>query len=110
MDGRRVVLIDWGLATQGHPVVELCWYLVHCARRIDATRDQIVEDFGAHAATPRTGRPRRRAAVRARPVRLDLGHSAVVNPDPAERAWAREELAWWGERRRAPLPVASRLR
>ena len=32
-----------------------------------------------------------------------FGHSAVIHPDPAERAWAREELGWWVPRVRAAL-------
>ena len=32
-----------------------------------------------------------------------LGNSAVLHPDPAEQAWAREELAWWVPRVRAAL-------
>ena len=43
--GDRLVLIDWGLATQGHPAVELAWYLCHCAWRIEAGHDEMVEDF-----------------------------------------------------------------
>jgi hypothetical protein len=97
----RVVLLDWGLATRGNPAVDLAWYLMHCAWRIKATRDELVEDF---------------RALRDDPVALDLGllsglvmygwilgHSAVVHPDPAERAWAREELDWWVPRARTGL-------
>jgi hypothetical protein len=97
----RVVLLDWGLATRGNPAEDLAWYLMHCAWRIRATRDELVEDF---------------LALRGDPVALDLGllsglvlygwilgHSAVVHPDPAERAWAREELEWWLPRARAGL-------
>ena len=97
----RVVLLDWGLATRGNPAEDLAWYLMHCAWRIRATRDELVEDF---------------RALRDDPVALDLGllcglvmygwilgHSAVVHPDPAERAWAREELEWWVPRARAGL-------
>ena len=90
--GERVVLIDWGLATRGHPVVELCWYLCHCAWRIDATRDEIVEDF----------RRARGDDDDAEALEIGLlcglvmygwiiGHSAVVHPDPSERAWAEGE-------------------
>jgi hypothetical protein len=92
----RVALIDWGLATRGHPVADLCWYLCHCAWRIDATRDEIVDDY------------RRALGDDDDPEALEagllcglvmygwiFGHSAVVHPDPAERAWAREELDWW---------------
>jgi hypothetical protein len=36
-----------------------------------------------------------------------IGHSAVVHPDPAERAWAREELAFWVPRARRGLELLS---
>ncbi len=96
IDGDRVVALDWGLATQGHPVVELAWYLMHDAWRIDATPDQIVEDFRRVRGEDDDPRANELLGV----VGLVqygwiLGHSAVVHPDPAERAWAREELDWW---------------
>ena len=34
-----------------------------------------------------------------------LGHSAVIHPDPAEREWAQDELAWWVPRAREALGV-----
>ena len=92
----RLVLLDWGLATHGHPAVDLAWYMVHDVWRIAATHDQVVEDF------------RRALGERDDPAALDLGlisglvqygwifgHSAVVHTDPVEREWARAELAWW---------------
>lgn len=107
-DGDRVVLIDWGLATQGHPVVDLSWYMMHCAWRIDATRDDIVDDY------------RRARGEADDPEALEvglltglvqygwiLGHSALVHPDPAERAWAHEELGWWVPRARRALAAWS---
>lgn len=106
--GDQVVLIDWGLATRGHPVVELCWYLCHCAWRIDATRDDIVRDF------------QRVRGAEDDPEALEvglicgmvmygwiMGHSAVIHPDPAEREWARDELAWWVPRARRALEAWS---
>jgi hypothetical protein len=102
--GRRLVLLDWGLATQGHPVVDYAWYLMHCAWRIDATHDQLWEDFRAARGE------------RDDPLAVDLGtiaglmmygwilgHSAVIHPDPAERMWARAELQWWVPRARRAL-------
>ena len=104
----RMILIDWGLATQGHPVVELAWYLMHNGWRIEATRDELVDDF------------RRARGDADDPDTLALGyvaglvmygwvigHSAVVHPDPAERAWACEELAWWVPRARRGLELCS---
>jgi aminoglycoside phosphotransferase (APT) family kinase protein len=100
----RLVLLDWGLATLGHPAVELAWYMVHDVWRIEATHDEIVVDF------------RRAIGERDDPAALELGlisglvmygwifgHSAVVHTDPAEREWAREELGWWVPRVRRAL-------
>ena len=77
-------------------MVELAWYLMHDAWRIDATPDQIVEDFRRVRGDDDDPRANELLGV----VGLVqygwiLGHSAVVHPDPAERAWAREELDWW---------------
>ena len=100
----RLVLLDWGLATRGHPAVDLGWYMVHDVWRIEATHDEVVEDF------------RRALGERDDPQALDLGlvaglvmygwifgHSAVVHTDPAEREWARQELDWWVPRVRLAL-------
>ena len=100
----RLVLLDFGLATQGHPAAELAWYMVHDVWRIAATHDEVVEDF------------RRALGERDDPVALELGlisglvqygwifgHSAVVHTDPAERQWAQTELNWWVPRVRHAL-------
>jgi hypothetical protein len=104
MPDGRLVLLDFGLATQGHPAAELAWYMVHDVWRIAATHDEVVEDF------------RRALGERDDPVALELGlisglvqygwifgHSAVVHTDPAEREWARTELNWWVPRVRHAL-------
>jgi len=106
--GRRLVLLDWGLATQGHPVVDYAWHLMHSAWRIDATHDELWEDF------------RFARGERDDPVAVELGaiaglvmygwilgHSAVIHPDPAERTWARAELDWWVPRARHALEIWS---
>ncbi|MGH2715800.1 MAG: hypothetical protein ACRDM7_18305 [Thermoleophilaceae bacterium] len=100
----RLVLLDWGIATRGHPAVELAWYMVHDVWRIEASHDDVVEDF------------RRALGERDDPLALQLGligglvmygwifgHSAVVHTDPREREWAREELDWWVPRVRSAL-------
>jgi hypothetical protein len=104
LPGGRLVLLDFGLATKGHPALELAWYMVHDVWRIAATHDDVVEDF------------RRALGERDDPTALELGmisglvqygwifgHSAVVHTDPAEREWARAELAWWVPRVRHAL-------
>jgi hypothetical protein len=103
LDG-RVVLLDWDIAGEGTPALEVAWYLCHDAWRTQATRDELLEDFLAAEA----------GAVSEHDLDLGLiaglqlygwifGHSAVIHPDPAERAWAREELGWWVPRVRAAL-------
>jgi hypothetical protein len=92
----RLILIDWGLATQAHPVVDFAWSICHNGWRTDATHDELVEDF------------RRVRGERDDPQANELiglvgllmygwvfGHSAAYHPNPAERDWAREELGWW---------------
>lgn len=92
----RLILLDWGLATQGHPVVDFAWSICHNAWRIDATHDALVEDF----RRVRGERDDPRANELIGLVGLLMygwifGHSAAYHPDPGEREWAREELAWW---------------
>ena len=104
IDGERVIAIDWGLAANAHPAYELAWYMMHCRWRIEASHEQIVEDF------------RRAMGARDDPRALELGlisglvqygwilgNSALVHPDPAEQAWAREEINWWVPRVRRAL-------
>jgi Phosphotransferase enzyme family len=106
-DGALIVL-DWGLATQGHPVVDLAWYMVHDVWRIRATHDEVVEDF------------RRARGDHDDPRAVDLlgllgllmygwifGIGAVIHTDPAERRWARHELGWWVPRARHSLETWS---
>jgi hypothetical protein len=103
VDG-RVVLLDWDIAGEGTPALEVAWYLCHDAWRTQATREEMLEDFLAAED----------GAVSERDLDLGLvaglqlygwifGHSAVIHPDPAERAWARGELGWWVPRVRAAL-------
>jgi hypothetical protein len=108
LDGDRLILLDWGRASQGNPVVDFFWSICHNAWRIDATHDELVEDF------------RRARGDRDDPRAVELGviaglvmygwvfgHSAAYHPDPAERDWARRELAWWVPRARRALATWS---
>jgi Ser/Thr protein kinase RdoA (MazF antagonist) len=96
LDGDRVVLLDWDMATAATPAVEFAWYLCHDAWRIDATHDEITADFRA-AAGDRVGDEDLALGLISGLVMYGwvFGHSALVHPDPAERDWAEAELAWW---------------
>ena len=57
IDGDRVIAIDWGLASNAHPAFELAWYMMHCGWRIEASHEQIIEDFRrAMGSATRRGR------------------------------------------------------
>ena len=98
------MLLDWDLATAGTPADEFAWYLLHDAWRIDATRDEIVADWRA-AEGARVDDTDEALMALAGLVLYGwiLGHSAVIHPDPAERDWAEDELAWWVPRAREAL-------
>jgi hypothetical protein len=106
LDAGRIVLLDWDLATSGTPADEFAWYLLHDAWRIDATRDEIVADWraaeGDHADDSGEALMALAGLVLYGWI---LGHSATIHPDPAERAWAEDELAWWVPRARDALPA-----
>jgi hypothetical protein len=92
----RVILLDWGRATQGHPVLDFAWSICHNGWRTDATHDDLVADF----RRVRGERDDPRANELIGLVGLLMygwvfGHSAAYHPNPAEGNWAREELAWW---------------
>jgi len=96
LDADRLILLDWGRATQGHPVVDFAWSICHNAWRIDATHDELVEDFrrvrGEHDD------PRANELIGLVGLLMYgwvFGHSAAYHPSPTEREWASEELAWW---------------
>ena len=108
LDGARLTLLDWGRASQGHPVVDLFWSICHNAWRIDADHDELVEDY--RRARGEHDDPRAvELGVIAGLVMYGwvFGHSAVRHPDPAERSWARGELAWWVPRARRALGIWS---
>jgi thiamine kinase-like enzyme len=103
----RIVLLDWDLATAGTPTVEFAWFLCHNAWRTDATHDELEQDF-------------RDAEGEGSDAELGMlsglvqygwifGHSLQVHPDPAERAWAEEELRWWVPRTRRALEATGGL-
>ena len=103
--GERVVLLDWGTQTGwAPPAVEAVWYLAVNASRIDASREQVLDDFRA-AEGERHDEDALRLALLGGLVHLgwDKALHATGHPDPAVRAWERADLAWWTARARDAL-------
>ena len=106
----RIVLLDWDLATAGTPAMEFAWYLCHDAWRTDATHDELEQDF-REAEGERLGEREAELGILSGLVQYGwiFGHSLRVHPDPAERAWAEEELNWWIPRTRRALEATGGL-
>jgi hypothetical protein len=105
----QVVMLDWGTQTGwGPPAVELAWYLAINWSRVDATREQVLDDFRA-AEGDRHDEDALRLALLGGLVQLgwDKALHASGHPDPAVRAREAADLAWWTARARDALAVWS---
>ena len=105
----RVVMLDWGTQTGWAPAaVEVAWYLAINWSRIDATREQVLDDFRA-AEGGRHDEDALRLALLGGLVQLgwDKALHAGGHPDPAIRAREAADLAWWADRARDALEVWS---
>ncbi len=107
--GDRVVMLDWGTQTGwAPPAVEAAWYLAINWSRIDATREQVLDDFRA-AEGERHDEDALRLALLGGLVQLgwDKALAASGHLDPAIRAREAADLAWWCDRARDALAVWS---
>ena len=105
----RVVMLDWGTQTGwAPPAVEAAWYLAVNWSRIDASREQVLDDFRA-AEGERHDEDALRLALLGGLVQLgwDKALHASGHPDPAIRAREAADLAWWADRARDALEVWS---
>lgn len=104
----RVILLDWEIAGPGPAATDFAWYLIISATRIDAPRDQIVEDYRMVSGDAFDPRALELALIGAL---LFLGWNKAIdivdNPDPALRAQERADLDWWIARVRRALEVWS---
>ena len=104
----HVVLLDWEIVGKGPPATEIAWYLIISASRIDATREQIIDDYRAVSGKRFDQRAWDIACIGAV---LWLGWNKAIdivdNPDPAIRAQERADLDWWIARVRRALEAWS---
>jgi hypothetical protein len=105
----RVVMLDWGTQTGwAPPAVEVAWYLAVNWSRIDAAREQVLDDFRA-AEGDRHDEDALRLALLGGLLQLgwDKALHASGHPDPAVRAREAADLAWWCDRARDALAAWS---
>lgn len=101
----RLVLIDWGSScVVGPSAIDVAWYLIVGATRIDATRDEVIDDF--RVAEGERFEPRALSLALIGALAM-LGWNKALdvleNPDPVVRSRERADLDWWVDRVRAEL-------
>lgn len=104
IDAAGVTFIDWAIATAGPAALECSIFLSAAADHVEASREQIIASFRRASGDLTDDRTMRIALFASL---CDLGWNkaldAVENDDPAQRARAAAELAWWVEAGRAAL-------
>jgi hypothetical protein len=101
----RTVMLDWGLAGAGPPELDFAWYLFVNSWRIDATREDLIDDFKRAEGDLYDQR-----ALELSWIAQLCWHGALVAHELIEasdekRERARAELAWWVERVRGALEL-----
>lgn len=100
----RVVVLDWGLATQGPPALEFTFALAGNWSRVAASREQLIDDFRAAYGERHDERALQLAFLAAlAEMGWNKALDAVEHPDPAIRAREAGDLEWWVRRVRASL-------
>ena len=106
IEPERVVLLDWGLATDAPGAFDFATFLMG-ASGIDASPDDLLDDIRM-AQGDRHDETALRLALLATVV--DLGWNkaldAADHPDDAIRARERAQLSWWANQARTTLDLA----
>ena len=108
-DGDRTILIDWGERVgMAPPAVELAWFIGFDAKRLDITRDEIVDTFRELYGDRFEERALQLALIGGL-VHLGahIGLGFVSADDDAKLAAAKEDCAWWTENVTRALEVWS---
>jgi hypothetical protein len=90
----RLVVLDWSLAAAAPPAIDFVWFLKQSARFIDATREQLADEFRAAEGEHHDERTLDLAYL----MQFVLSASefqGVVEGASEDRAAAHEEFEWW---------------
>jgi phosphotransferase family enzyme len=101
----RTIVLDWGLAGSGPPELDFAWYLFVNGWRIDATREQLIDDFKRAERDLHDPRALELAWIAQLCWHGPLLAHELVEASDAKRERARAELAWWVERVRLALEL-----
>jgi hypothetical protein len=102
-----IVLVDWGELTGFGPAeVDVAWYLVQNAPRIDASREVLVSDYEEAAGHALDRRIFGVACVGSlAQLGFRMAFVASNSDDAAMRDQAEEGLSWWVDRARESLDI-----
>ena len=101
----RTIVLDWGLAGSGPPELDFAWYLFVNGWRIDATREQLIDDFKRAERELHDPRALELAWIAQLCWHGPLLAHELVEASDAKRERARAELGWWVERVRGALEL-----
>jgi hypothetical protein len=102
----RVTLLDWGLATRAPAALEFALFLDGNSSQVDATRDELVDDFRSVWGEEHD-EVALRLALFAGLVELGWNKAldAAEHEDPMVRARERTDLEWWVAQARRTLEL-----
>ena len=101
----RTVVLDWGLAGSGPPELDFAWYLFVNGWRIDATREQLIDDFKRAEGDLHDPRALELSWIAQLCWHGPLLAHELVEASDVKRERARAELTWWVERVRGALEL-----
>jgi hypothetical protein len=91
----QVFFLDWSLAPQAPSSVDFVWFLAQCAHRIDASREQLIDDF-RRAEGEHFDQRSLHLAFLLQLVLDGWSFAALTDDDsPIDHAIIRDNLAWW---------------
>jgi hypothetical protein len=94
----RVVVLDWGLATEAPGVIDLAWYLFVNGWRIEASKEELIADYLARVGDLYDERTLRLGLLGGFCWFGGLLSHELIESDATKRERARRELGWWCER------------
>lgn len=99
----RVVMLDWGIATTAPAALDFAWYLFINGRRIDASYDELTDDFREAEGDLFDERTLELAWLGQLCMHGGLLAHELIESDAAKREVARAELDWWSNAARRGL-------
>jgi Ser/Thr protein kinase RdoA (MazF antagonist) len=94
----RVVVLDWGLATEAPGVIDLAWYVFVNGWRIDAPKEELVAAYVARVSDLYDERTLKLGLLGGFCWFGGLLSHELIESDAAKRERARQELGWWCRR------------